>query len=399
MYLKKNDIQKKLGHGPSKKAFTLIELLIASSILMMIIAMSLSIFFNITHLNTYIELTDKLQSESRYALEKIVREIQGTTIDYPEYYNYYVLSGSGQQFAPDENIGSNYSVYGARFYNPGEDANNLGAQGLNTGGLDTDDLGTWCQFTLSGKVARINEPYCQTSPPKPSLEATEDFVTGTNPYTGSTPTLPNQASAICDSTSEMFTNSKRDCSFTNATDAHELDTLFLISGDGTTKTIITREPWGPSSSVTDGYVISMLKMNGMDEDMDGVKEVWTCDERFLCSGNPPEYNQPAKTASGNAIADITTPKNKAYLYQNFAPISPYHLNITDLRFYVAPLEDPHKAYDEFPEQIHPYVTIVMTAELIDPRVSELPSSQRSITLQTTVSTSVYGEIESYLGTE
>ena len=93
-----------------RKAFTLIELLIAASILMAVISMSLRSFFNITRLNTYVELTSVLQFESRYAMERIAHEIKNATIDYPEYYNYYVLQGSGQQFISGENLGSNYAA-------------------------------------------------------------------------------------------------------------------------------------------------------------------------------------------------------------------------------------------------------------------------------------------------
>ena len=375
----------------NKKGFTLVELLIASSILMLIISMSLSIFFNATRLNAYVELTDKLHFESRYALERIAREIQGGTIDYPEYYNYYVLNGSGQQFQGSDNLGSNYSVYGARFYNPGDDAYSLGSQGVNTGGLpvltlNSDDLGTWCQ-NPSG-VDPIDHSDCIGYP---SLEATEDFATGTNPYTGSFPTSPLQASAICDSTSEMFTYANRDCSFTSTVDAHEVDMLFLISADGETKTIITTEPWA-QGFLGSGDVVSMLKLTGTDNDSDGIRESWICADGFACQGPGP---LPVITSS--EIEDLNVPGiNIVEAYQDFAPISPYDLDITDLRFYIAPIEDPMKAYDEALEQIQPYVTIIMTAELIDPRVAQLPVSQRSITLQTTVSTQFYGEIQSYL---
>lgn len=367
-----------------KKAFTLIELLIASSILMMVISMSLRIFFNITRLNTYIELTNVLQFESKSTLERIAREIQNSTIDYPEYYNYYVLNGAGQNFVRG-NLGSNYSTYAMRFYNPGMVASSLSTQGSNVSGIDTDDLGSWCQWGSSAlNVAPMTVSLCDGIP---SLEDTEDYATGTNPYTSSVFTAPTQASAVCDSTSEMFVYSQSQCP-TSATEAHEVDMLFLMSGDGLTKTMITREPFDVSS-----YVVSMLRMTGSDTDNDGVRETWVCADGFVCqdsTGTLPELSS-AKLEDLNDINDYDN------LYKDFAPISPYNLDITDLRFYIAPIEDPHKAYDEFPQIIQPYVTIVMTATVNDPRIDQLPVLQRSITLQTTVSSGVYDEITSYSG--
>lgn len=382
-----------------QRAFTLIELLIAASILMMVISMSIRIFFNVTRLNTYVELTSALQFEARYLMGRIVREVQGGTIDYPEYYNYYVLQGSGQQFDSGENLGSNYSAYAMRFYNPGMVANALTTQGANTADLSTpprspslNDLGTYCQYGPNpGFVALIDSLSC--NPPAgqlPSLEATEDYATGTNPYTSSVFTLPNQASAVCDSTSEMFLYSKRECSFTNPTDMHEVDMLFLIGGDGMTKTIIAPEPW--ENGADSGTVVSMLKLAGTDTDNDGVPNSWACSSDYYC----PQSNNLPEIVSAR-LADLTADPTETLssLFQEFAPIFPYKLDITDLRFYIAPIEDPRKAYDEFAQKIQPYVTIIMTATINDPRITELPESQRSITLQATVSSQIYNEILSY----
>lgn len=382
-----------------KNAFTLIELLIAASILMVVISMSIRIFFNVTRLNTYVELTSTLQFEARYLMERIVREVQRSTIDYPEYYNYYVLQGSGQQFASGENLGSNYSAYAMRFYNPGMVANPLTIQGANTADQSTpprslglNDLGTYCQYGPNpGFVALIDSVSC--NPPAgqlPSLEATEDYATGTNPYTSSVFTLPNQASAVCDSTSEMFPYSLRECSFTNPTDMHEVDVLFLISGDGMEKTIIAPEPW--ENSAGSGTVVSMLKLAGADTDSDGVPNSWACGNEYYC----PQLDSLPEIMSG-VLADLVANPTETLssLFQEFAPISPYQLDITDLRFYIAPIEDPRKAYDEFAQKIQPYVTILMTATINDPRIGELPESQRSITLQATVSSQIYNEILSY----
>ena len=79
------------------------------------------------------------------------------------------------------------------------------------------------------------------------------------------------------------------------------------------------------------------------------------------------------------------------------PISSYNISITDLRFYIAPIEDPYKAFEEFPERVHPHVFIALNATLTDPRSASLPVSARGITLFREVGTFVREEVKSYLG--
>ena len=47
------------------------------------------------------------------------------------------------------------------------------------------------------------------------------------------------------------------------------------------------------------------------------------------------------------------------MFYDFAPITPSSISITDLRFYIAPIEDPKKAFDEFPERVQPEVYIAL----------------------------------------
>lgn len=374
----------------TRAAFTLIDVLIGSSVFATIVALSLTIMTYITTSVMYVRLGDQRDTESHYLVERISKYIREGTIDYPEYYNYYVLNGglTGMQ-SLGGNFGENYSVYATRFLNPGSPPGHPEEYGSNLGGLadlpsapPADDLGTWCT-TEDGDYAPISDEDCEG---QPSLEYTEDIATGSNPYEGHFTTLPSQASAVCDSTSEMSIYSKRDCNFTNSTDAHMVDTLFLISKDGNTKTIIAKEPYLIGSEIH--YIPSFLRMVGSDTDNDGVNDSWICAPEFTCVTSLGPNSVPD-------VSDLTIPKSLADIFLNFMPMVPPNLEVTDFRFYITPIEDPHKAYNEFPQKIQPKVKIMGITTLTDPGFQRVPESQRSFTFGTTISTTFYGEIESY----
>ncbi len=382
----------------SKSAFTLVETLIATSILATILSIAMGIFLDSTRVDTYTLLHSTLITETQYVMNKMTDEIKRNTIDYPEYYNYYVLNGGGALFDntfPDDTFGSNYLVYGSRFYNPGAPAGSPNEYGANMGGLSlSDDLGTWCTTQSSG-YAPVGDEDCEG---QPSLEYTEDVATGTNPYSGEILTLPTQASAICDSSSEMFPYSRRDCSFTSNTLSHEVNMLFLINPDGNEKTMIGREPWYETSSqpTPSGYSVSLLRMTGSDEDSDGVNESWQCAEGFFCTTDAPSDMNPVIDPDANDLTDISSFTGTVpSMFYDFVPVTPASITITDLRFYIAPIEDPYKAFGEFPERVQPHVYISLTAELTDEKAASLPVSARSFTLFREVSLPFTGEINNY----
>lgn len=385
----------------SIKSFTLIELLIASSVMAILFSIVVPAFFNMVKINNYHEITEVLFTETDYMMDKLVREIYENTLDWPEYYNYYILNGGGENFSNVsgmDTFGSNYTVYGARFYNPGRDAHDLPAQGINYSGIEDDDLGTWCQ-TSATEVAPITSDDCNGLP---SLELTEDYATGTNPYESSFFTLPTQASAVCDLTSEMFAHvsgaRRAECAGMSDMEKHEVSILFLISPDGNTKTMIGREPWYENETGGEpaGYALSMLKMTGSDTDNDGVNETWTCASGYMCTQDAPITITPATDPDADDLTDISLADGtEPSIYYDFVPISSPNVSITDLRFDIAPLEDPNKAYGEFPEQTQPGVEVNISIESLDRRAAVFSEKQRTVTLSRNVETEFEGEINSF----
>lgn len=387
----------KYGKRSKKRGVVLLELLITSSVAAILFSTVVTVYFNMTGMNTRIRARLILSSEIAFMLDIVTDAVKENTLDWPEYYNYYVLNGGGEDFSNalgDDTFGSNYTVYGARFYNPGRDAHDLPAQGINYGKIMTDDLGTWCQ-TNTG-VARITSADCNGLP---SLELTEDYATGTNPYESSFFTLSTQASSVCDLTSEMFVHvsgaRRAECAGMSNTEKHEVSILFLISPDGNTKTMIGREPWYESSAQAEpsGYALSMLKMVGSDTDNDGVNETWTCAPGYLCTQDAPNVTNSATDPDAD---DLTDASLSSSIYYDFVPMSSRNISITDLRFSIGPLEDPNKAYNEFPEQTQPRLAVDMIAETLDPRAAIFTQKQRSKTVHMEINTEFEGEVESFL---
>ena len=121
-------------------------------------------------------------------------------------------------------------------------------------------------------------------------------------------------------------------------------------------------------------------MLGTDEiDDDGLIDTWACDSTYYtCTAGT---NQPDQ-------ADRTDNRD----YENFIPITPTAIHIDELHFYLAPIEDPFKAFAEDSAltfehvQIHPNVIISIEASYVESGVVG-----PSITMQTSISTGVYSK--------
>ena len=69
-----------------KSGFTLIELLVAMTIFIFLAVAAVQIFFYVLHMQRNINTQKKLQDETRFLIERVVKEYRNGTIDFPEYY-------------------------------------------------------------------------------------------------------------------------------------------------------------------------------------------------------------------------------------------------------------------------------------------------------------------------
>jgi len=167
---------------------------------------------------------------------------------------------------------------------------------------------------------------------------------------------------------------------TNAIEGAQ-DELYIINAEGTRKTILRRrENDGTDcSDINDAYLathenaycrLELLRLDGRDTDTDGKIDTWVCDNDFG--------------------GEDCVPKD------SFRPISTPNIDITDLKFFIAPVEDPYKAYSEsIDNYLQPHVTIMFSSRTPARRTVNMRGNVPNITIQTTVSARVFEEVTLY----
>ena len=230
----------------------------------------------------------------------------------------------------------------------------------------------------------------------PVDKTTLDINTGQNPFKGNnfiTGGMPAEdANAFCDD--HFNPPPSGDCSTNTVSDQQE---LYLIDRNGQYKTIFARK----KVKIVDGnpeYALALVKLYGKDENpKDGIYEKWT----EISGGAINYYFMPGFSYNPAVGKNLEATLNGTTydLYEGFVPISPLRTNVTDIHFYISPMEDPRKAFSETKVsdaiQQQPHVTIVMT---VTPAASELINymgTPPEVTLQTTVTSRIYNEVNSY----
>jgi len=350
--------------GRKARGFTLAEALIAASIFTIVSVIGTTIFVNVIRIQNRIMLENQIYEDGRFLMERVAREIRHNTVDYEEYYREACREEHKAAGINCDTLtyGDYYGRYAAHFYNPGTD-------------------GGFGSVAVGGIVD------------KSSL----DINTGENPYTdlGSD---PDRATAVCDE--DFYPN----YTTTVCTDPswHEHEQLFLINSDGDQKTMVASQLINLSPVE---YGVAMLRLDGEDEDNDGIVESWhddiageyRCAEDFNCP-SPPFSIDPANPSMHieESLESLTFP-----IYDGFVPITPLRTNVTSLKFFIAPLEDPRKAFAETDPakgiQQQPHVTVLMTLQPAESELTDFAGELPTLTLQATVSSRVYNEVKSYLG--
>ena len=352
----------------TNKGFTLMEALIASTIFAMVAMVGANIFINISHSERKTELANALYEDARVVLETMANEIREGTIDYEEYYNIEVLQS--------DIYGVNRGVYGSRFYDPGH---KIGAGGAPEPGSNPTDLGVeW--LNAEGNEAGPDEEFVV-------YPLSVDKNLGIHPYDG-----VEEASAFCEPAVKAGACSKPEKGHGE---------LYLISEDGREKTTIIRQ----RLETTGDYVISILRMEGLDLDNNGIVDIFTCDHKVekLCGTEDAlaldnyEFEHP-DSFNTEGLSFPLKPGNETFRLSEspFSPISPLRSSITELKFILWPDEDPYKAFAEADVQYHPNVTIVISMQPSASEIENYPGENiPTVSLQTTVSTGVLEKIDTY----
>ncbi len=376
-----------LKTSKKRKAFTLAEVLIAASIFTIVSLIGINVFVNVIRIQRRVTLENAIYEDARVMMERISREIRSNTVDYEEYYNKAMDQeagfGSITGLGTKNPYGNRYGCYSKRFYNPGTD------------GPENKNFGAMCAngSTLSA------EPDCIID------KTTLDINTGQNPFAGFSTVSPDKdpesANAFCDySYSTDIT-----CGMAADTDHNVQDELYLVNSQGTQKTIFSSKEITPAvagpPAVPAEHALALLRLTGQNPDADSVFEQWRdCDitvapgNTFCCS---PGFD--CSTIAPTSSLEDTLNYNATTLYQGFVPISPTRTNVVSLKFIVAPLEDPRKAFSETDPalgvQQQPHVTVILTVQPSAAAGAGFSEDLPQITVQTTVTSRIYNEVKSY----
>lgn len=367
-----------------KKGFTLIEILIAASLFVVVTTMTTMILFDIINTEKRTNILSAVYDDARVVMEQIATMIHENAIDYDEYYSVNVIQKANDEIA----YGMYHGVYSGRFYDPGltYDGAGVGSQGDNP-----ENLGVECSDIT---------PPLSISECKIIYKSSKDKNTGKNPYEGSGDE-EDTGNAFCDGNVAAPAGGSGCGNYETSEDHNGAsavhDELFLLSPDGTKKTIIAK-----IDTVNGGtdFSIGILELIGMDSDQNGMVDLFTCATDYSCDSaqanialylvTPLILNPfPADIPAG---LSISTRSDKSA----FIPITPFRSTVSSLKFIISPVEDPYKAYAEAEMQTHPAVTILLTMEPSADEKARYPGQNPPpIYIQRTVTAGVHGKVESY----
>jgi len=323
----------------NSKGFTLVETLVSVGIFTVIMGLVATVMFNTFSHDHKTRVSRMLYEETRVALERMVKEVRKGTIDYEEYYSWYRCTTATCDMLPDatadSSYGKNYGYYALQFY---RDAS-----------------------------AGVTQ-----APPSPDQLSRADENVGKN--------INNMQPALGDGQTHARCDDAASPSYPGTTDGYEQCELYLISMDGSEKTIFRVQQDGAE------YRLAMLKLHGYDYGVDHAVAVDPVD--------PTDHDGQIDTWL--AEDDFTG--------YDFRLIQPNTIKITNIKFFVSPLEDPRKNFACFEAsasdclnkevQIQPHITIIMTAEPSLSQMAGIQGTTPSVTLQTTVTARAQNEVTS-----
>lgn len=343
-----------------RRAFSLIELLITLTIFSIVAVVCVQLLVNSMASARRIQAQVFLYSEANALMDQLAREVERSAIDYEAYYLRY-----GYDSPEDGWVTTDYGLYGQAFYNPGaSDASTLTGPYSGIEGY---------KALCADGISYYPEDCPTETPDYDDL----DLDMGAHPFTGIEDfgvgyiDDPDTMNAFCESSSTSV-----DC---NAWAETVMQELILINGAGDERTVFVHEAF---ESGSDEYFISKLEFSGTDSDYDGIVDLWECANGYTCTTD-------GSLTGDDDLTDSDDPQT------DFMPITPSALSIDSFYIYIAPFEDPYRAFGEEDVQIQPQVTIVLKATLSDAYGNRMLGSMPTITIQRTISTGVYAEVPSY----
>ncbi len=324
-----------LKQKKTKAGFTLIELIVALTLLTMITLFGWQIYINYIDSARNLRAANIVYQEGRILMEKIVREVRQNGIDYEEYFNQNVLTGE---------LGDNYCLYDQDFYAAGFD--------LQIGTPDDESLG-------------IRNPENDSSFAPLENMAQEDLF------------LIN---AFGDQRTYISLIEKE----VEGEMIGKVGMVKLVGQDFGSDGINGSDSFNGEGNHNNVCIAD-------ERENDGLIDTWHCDPNFPCNTQVPLDSTSIFGCSGFEHQVVNDPLDENHSFIDFSPNA---INVVDLKFMAGPQDDPWRAYKVNEVQVQPYVTIQMTIEANPKLVNGSTDAIPRITLTTTATTRHYGEVNS-----
>lgn len=323
--------------------YTLIEVIVAVGIFVSMITLTTSITINFYNAQKKERIRNVLIEETQYLANRIANLIRNNTISYDEY-----SSDNREQgiVGSRNNItyGNDQLSYEDNFYyyptcEPGEkDGEDLNLDGVVCDHSDEDTFNEG-YFNTNADNDRANDD---------ETEAALHQITGA----------------------------------TN-TNGHEQFELYLVDSTGTKRTLLRRMSNGvdDDNDETVDEDGETFWETGTDGNIDGGERIGILEitaESDIDGDGILDFESEETNFRGDGNSTIET--------SDFIPISPRTIDIVDLRFFIAPLDDPRKAFAETGKdvQIQPHVTILLKTRPGKRFMRQLPGQPFEISMQTTI---------------
>ena len=425
---------------------TLIELIIASTILLIVLTVVISTFANFNSSKRKILLTNELYNQTRFLLERIVREVNNGTIDYQGYWRENVLNKTANNW-----IQAGYS----------EGVNPVGGDIGSSGDDDFDGplvngINTYMNCNGNKTINHDTDPPEDTDSIEkrfniifnyryqfifPGEESDKDVVSGQNhlnclsdnvnegededlngngekeeyniyddePAYGNGPRALDQGAAY-DSDINHVKSSEMNWSWDLGLEIPILNNnppLMLLksnaSGDLFTRTNLRYKD----------NKIELLRFQSGDGSIgtsydndsppDGIFDKWYCSKDFECgpSGNTNftgSYIWSQKEVNKNGSGDVNLGEDNGIgtitdTDLHWSNITPEKIEITSFEFIISPLKDPHKAFFEKEKIQKPQVTLIIETQVRKSAMKGIRGTVPTLRLQTTATPRIFKLIE------
>jgi hypothetical protein len=316
---------------------TLAELLVGAAIFSILMGAATSAGIMVFQGKTKIEYTNELYSETQFLMERLIREVRVNTIDYAEYFsrnlrNIDIAKGAYSEKAGlssnEENYGENPGLYEMFFYY------------IPDSTLPKNDVSE-SNFSWKNEDRNrdVNLGIFNTGANSENDYAVEDY------------TLPS---------AEYFSS---------LGDTEEVEGLYLISGDGKTKTVFRHAFIEKTDTIDESGQIEMLKMILVKNASE--KYEWVNHSDF------PDKNDGKK---------------------GFISITPPNIVVSKFNFILSPFDDPHKAFakpvsdDGVTVKIQPHVILQMSCKLAEKNARATLGQNNEFSLQSSAVSRIYHNV-------